>query len=362
MGRERLLVCLLVGAVMTTGVAQAAPSGPFPSALVDRDGRGSKAAPTRTRRARVAVKYLVSQQKRNGSLPAFSPVGSTADAVVSMVAARRGARSIDKAIGWLRKKVRNDKVDTMGLKAKVALAVATAGRNPRSFAGADLIGEIQDSELPNGRFGETASVFDQALALLALQGAGESFTTKSVEWLVDAQCADGGWQFDEPATEADDEHCDDGSGEDFFLSDTNTTSLVVQVLGYIEESPPAPAADPFGFFDSIRDDLKKGWGYSWGFETTDANSTALVLQAYAAQGAAPPAGARKALAELQYGFCSKNKGAFAFTWTDEDGDGKYKRSGPDVGATVGAIMGLTETPFWFGGNKVAKSLPKLKCR
>jgi len=339
---RRLVVCLVAGAVVATGVAHAGP--------------------TRTRRARVAVKYLVSQQKPNGSLPAFSAIGSTADAVVSMVAARRGAKAIDNAMGWLRKKVRNDKVESLGLRAKVALAAATAGRNPRSFGGTDLIAEIQDAELESGRFGEDTPVFDQALALLALQGAGASFTTKSVQWLVDAQCGDGGWQFDEPPTASDDEHCDDGSGSDFFLSDTNTTSLVVQVLGYIEESPPPPATDPFEFFESIRDDdVKRGWGYSWGFETTDANSTALVLQAYAAQGLTPPQGARKAMTELQYGFCSKNKGAFAFTWTDEDGDGKYTRSGPDVGATVGAIMGLTETPYWFGGRKASKSLPKPKC-
>ena len=324
----------------------------------------AQAAPTRTRRARVAVRYLVSQQKPNGSLPAFSAVGSTADAVVSMVAARRGAKAIDKALGWLRRKVRNGKVEEVGPQAKVALAVATAGRNPRNFGGANLIKEIQDSELENGRFGEGTAVFNQALALLALQGAGASFTTKSVEWLVDAQCGDGGWQFDEPATEADDEHCDNGSGTDFFLTDTNTTSLVVQVLGYIEESPPQPAADPFTFFKSIRDDVKNGWGYSWrSFESlTDANSTALVIQAYSAAGQKPPAGARKALTALQYGFCSKNKGAFAFTWEDDDGDGKYKRDEPNVGATIGAIMGLTETPFWFGGNKVTRSPPKLKCR
>jgi len=360
-GSRRLLVGLLVGAVMTTP--------PFIEPLLAASGAEGKlppgdaqTAPGRTRRARVAVKYLVSQQKPNGSLPAFSAVGSTADAVVGMVSARRGARAIGEAIGWLRNKVRNDKVGSFGLKAKVALAVATAGRNPRNFGGANLIREIRDTELESGRFGENTPVFDQALALLALQGAGASFTTKSVEWLVDAQCDDGGWQFDEPAGEGDDEHCDAGTDDDFFLSDTNTTSLVVQVLGYIEESPPLPATDPFAFFDAIRDDLKRGWGYSWGFETTDANSTALVLQAYAAHGATPPTGARKALAGLQYGFCSKNKGAFAFTWTDEDGDGKFTRSGPDVGATAGAIMGLTETPFWFGGRPVSKSLPKLKCK
>jgi len=337
----RVIACLVAGAVLLGGVAQAAP--------------------TRVRRARVAVKYLVSQQKPNGSIPAFSAIGSTADGVVSMVAARRGARAIDKALDWLRKKVRNDKVDTIGLKAKTALAVASAGRNPRSFGGADLVAEIQDSELESGRLGADTPVFDHALGLLALQGAGASFTTASVEWLVDGQCGDGGWQFDQPAAETDDENCDDGSGSDFFLSDTNTTSLVVQVLGYIEDSPPEPATDPFEFFDAIRDELKNGWGYSWGFETTDANSTALVLQAYAAQGQTPPPGARKALTGLQYGFCSKNKGAFAFTWTDEDGDGRFTRSGPDAGATVGAVMGLTETPYWFGGRRVSKSLPKLKC-
>jgi hypothetical protein len=204
-------------------------------------------------------------------------------------------------------------------------------------------------------------VFDQALALLALQGAGESFTTASVEWLVDGQCADGGWQFDSPAGPGDDEHCSDGTDSDFFLSDTNTTSLVVQVLGYIEESPPEPSVNPFTFFRAIRDDDRDGWGYSWGLEVTDANSTALVLQAYAATGRNAPKGSRKALARLQYGFCSENAGAFAFTWTDEDGDGKFIRSGPDVGASIGAIMGLTETPYWFGSKTVKGPAPKPNC-
>ena len=33
---------------------------------------------------------------------------------------------------------------------------------------------------------------------------------------------------------------------------------------------------------------RHGWGYTWGFETTDANSTALVIQAYAAAGTPVP--------------------------------------------------------------------------
>jgi hypothetical protein len=338
----RVIACAVAGLVLTAGVATAAPSF--------------------TRRARVAVGFVVAQQKNNGSIPAFSPVGSTADAVVSMVAARRGKGAVKDAIGWLKERVRKDKADTIGLKAKVVLAATAAGANPRKFGGADLIEEIQSSELPSGRFGDATPVFDQALGLLALQGAGESFSTASVQWLVDGQCADGGWQFDEPAGPTDDVHCSDGTDTDFFLSDTNTTSLVVQVLGYIEDSPPQPAVDPFSFFADIRDDDRGGWGYSWGFEVTDANSTALVLQAYAAQGLDAPNRARRALARLQYGFCSKNAGAFAFSWSDDDGDGKFTRSGPDVGASIGAVMGLTNTPFWFGTRQVTKPAPKPDCK
>jgi hypothetical protein len=327
-------------------------------------GVPADAGPSRKHRARVAVRYLMSEQKNNGSFPAFSPIGSTADAVVSMAAARRGRQSIDKAVDYLRDKVTEGKVNEVGLAAKVALAVAAAGRDPKRFGGVNLIRRLRKSELDNGRYGRGTAVFDHALALIALQAGGAQFTTKSVRWMVAAQCDDGGWQYDKPAKRRDNKHCFRRDSSDQFRSDTNTTSLVVQALAYIEESPPEPDVSPFRFFRAIRDDEFKGWGYSWNFRTTDANSTALVIQAYAAEGRTRPRGARKALKRLQYGLCKK-RGAFAFTWNDEDGDGDFRRSGRDLGATIGAILGLLEKPLWFPAfedPKIKKRPPKPDCR
>jgi hypothetical protein len=299
-------------------------------------------------RARVAAGYVSAHQSKDGSFPAFSAVGSTSDAIVSLVAAKSSEESVDRALDYLEDAVGAGEVGTIGLKAKVVLAAAVGGRDPENFGGQNLVADIVSSEQPDGRLGTETTVFDQALALLALEGAGKQFTTQSVVWLADAQCRDGGWQFDEPAGPDDNKHCfNDQLETDNFQSDTNTTSLAVQVLAYIEESPPEPAANPFKFFKNIRDRQFGGWGYSWGVETTDANSTALVLQAFYSEGVPPPTGARHALKRLQYPVCSgkKRAGAFAFTWAD-DGGGKFTRSGADLGATIGGVLGLLEVPLW----------------
>jgi hypothetical protein len=307
------------------------------------------AKPGQKFRARVAAGYVSARQSKDGSFPAFSTVGSTADAVVSLVAAKSSEESVQSALDFLENAVGAGEVDTIGLKAKVVLAAAAGGRDPENFGGQNLVADIVSSEEPDGRLGTGTTVFDQALALLALEGAGKQFATQSVVWLAEAQCRDGGWQFDEPAGPDDNRHCfNDQLEADNFQSDTNTTSLAVQVLAYIEESPPEPAGNPFKFFKNIRDGQFGGWGYSWGFETTDANSTALVLQAYASEGVSAPKGARHALKRLQYPVCSgkKKAGAFAFTWADDDGDGTFTRTGPDLGATIGGVLGLLEVPLW----------------
>src|SRR5918999_1059138 len=90
------------------------------------------AALTARRRAVVAAGYLASRQAQDGSFTgSVSPVGGTADAVLSMVAARRGPRVIDRAIGFLKGQVQAGEVDTVGLQAKVVMAAVAAGRNPR---------------------------------------------------------------------------------------------------------------------------------------------------------------------------------------------------------------------------------------
>ena len=230
-----------------------------------------------------AIAYVSSQQRPNGSIPAFSPIGSTADAVLAFVAAGIGEDQLTDALGFLRRRVAHGKADSVGLQAKIVTAVVAAGGDPRSFGGEDLVQAIVDSLGAHGRF-DKAAVFDDALAVIALVAAGETVPDVAVQWLVDAQCADGGWQYNKPASANDDEHCHNTlrPTKDFFDSDTNTTSYVVQA---IEAAGGATfTADPFAFFDEIRDDQRHGWGYTWGFETTDANSTALAIQAYSGRG------------------------------------------------------------------------------
>ncbi len=314
---------VLVGA---TATAQAAP-------LTDR-GRAAR-----------AVAYLASKQRANGSIPAFSPIGSTADAVSAFVAARVGRTRMHRALRYLRTQVKAGHVNAIGLQAKVALAVAAAGRNPRAFGGVNLIQALRDT-LAGGHFGDSA-VFDDAAALLALEAAGATPGNGLTAWLLAAQCPDGGWAYDLPHAPGDDEHCSDGSATDFFTSDSNTTSLVVQALTAMNTTDWL--SSPFGFFATLRDHAKGGWAYSASFVATDGNSTGLVLQAYAAASLKIPSGGRIALRKLQYAKCW----AFAYTYSGA------ARGDADVGATIGAVPGLLREPFPVHGRLPAARLPTI---
>jgi hypothetical protein len=303
--------------------------------------------------SRAAAHYIAQHQADDGEVTnGFSPIGTTADAVLSFVAARRGPRAIEKALDYL--EAHEAEVTGVGLTAKVVMALVAGGRDPRSFAGRDLVEEITSTEGEDGRYGADTAVFDHALAMLALAAAGQEISENATDWLANAQCPDGGWQYDRPydgATE--DANCFDGDDpNDFFASDTNTTSYARQALLH-GTGTHSLKSSPFGFFRFTRDEEKGGWGYTAGY-VTDSNSTALVIQTYAAVDRALPKGAKAALRDLQYPLCRKN-GAFAFTWTDPDGDGKNnKRSGPDTGATVGAVLGLLEKPLPLAAADVTK--------
>ncbi|MGH2788096.1 MAG: hypothetical protein ACRDJV_09315, partial [Actinomycetota bacterium] len=267
--------------------------------------------------------------------------------------------AIDRAMGFLRSQVRSGEAATIGLKAKVAMAAVAAGRNPRRFGGENLISDLRASMQPDGRYGATTAVLDHALAVLALAAARATVDPQAGAWLADAQCADGGWQYDQPAGAGDDEHCWDGTDTDFFRSDTNTTSLAVQALESVSGSP-APAVNPFAFFRAARDEVKRGWGYDLSFTMTDANSTSMVLGTYTAAGRDAPPAAVRALKELQYLRCGRKYGAFAFTWVDPEGDGTLTRTDPDTFATTSGILGLLRKPLPVPEQRVSK--PAATCR
>ena len=321
--RVSALLLMVAIAVASTATASLASSTAVAAAQTD-PGRAGR-----------AVGYMAAQQRPNGSIPAFSPIGSTADAILAFVAAGTGRDAMLSALGYLHAKVAAGKVSTIGLLSKVSMAVAATGRDPRKYAGHNLLREIRSTRDAHGRFG-SASVLDESLAILAIEGAGAVPPPSAMAWLASAECPDGGWQFDEPYNPAtDDIHCLStiSPGTDFFQSDTNTTSYAVQAM---EAAGSASFAyHPFAFFRSLRDPVHGGWGYTAGFTTTDANSTSLVVQAFASAGKRAPSGSLAALRALQYAAC----GAFAYSWNGS------ARSGPDIGATIGAVPGLLRRPF-----------------
>ena len=296
------------------------------------------------KRAARGAAYLASQQQPDGSIPAFSPIGSTADAILAFVASGAGGKAMHEAIGYLRAQTVAGNVNNLGLRAKVVLALDAAGRNPSAFGGHDLVTEIGSTLRTNGRFGSDA-VLDDALAVLALVSAGDPPVAKASTWLLKAQCPDGGWAYDEPYDpKHDDAHCHSGSS-DFFDSDSNTTGYVVMALAATGHT--GWSVSPFAFFDTLRDPDKGGWSYSGSFIATDANSTSLVLQAYAAAGVHVPPGGLSALRGLQYADC----GAWAYSWNgDTLGD-------PDVGATIAAVPAVLLEPLPITPSPVKKGVP-----
>ncbi len=324
----------------------------------------SGGAATPKKAARAAVSYIASKQTPGGAIPAFSKVGSTSDAVLALAAARRGPRPIRRALDYLATQVRSpqsadERVDTVGEKAKVALAAVAGGRNPRRFGTRNLLAEIKNTQLDRGRYGRGTAVLDHALAMLALRAArpadDAATARRAARWLRDAQCRDGGWQYDKPSGAKDDRRCSTGAEDDFFTTDTNTSSYAFQALRHRRKRLNH---NPLRFFTRARDRARRGWGYSPD-SLTDANSTALVLQAYASSNQAAPSSSLKALRRLQYRLCGKRGGAFAFTWEPKSGGG-YRRSGRNLGATIGAVPGLLGRPLPLRPVPVTKGVPQRK--
>ena len=305
------------------------------------------ASPTYQRRAAMATRYIVTQQADDGSIPALDdPIPWTADAVVAMVSARRAPKAITKALGFL--EASSEEIDSVGEIAKVVLALVAGGRDPHAFVGRDLIAELIATQGSDGRYGADTSVFSHAIAMLALQAAHEEASLDlAAAWLVGAQCGSGGWQVIGPPVAGEDDRCSFGY-PDIDEANADTTSLAIQALEGMSD-PVALAHDPFAFLDTLLDPNNGGWSYdrSDSFHSnftssySNANTTGMVLQAYAAADMTPPTGSRAALARLQRRLCGPRAGSFFYTWGDADGDGTFERSGRDnLASTIAAIGGL----------------------
>jgi energy-coupling factor transport system substrate-specific component len=86
----------------------------------------------------------------------------------------------------------NEEISSPGDLARTILALQASGRDPREFAGRNLVGELVDRRRDNGSWeGWPGST---AFAVIALRDAGTTGGLKrSLEWLLKVQNEDGGW-------------------------------------------------------------------------------------------------------------------------------------------------------------------------
>jgi hypothetical protein len=233
-----------------------------------------------------ASAWLREQQDASGGFFGFSgepDPGTTTDAVLALYAAQQrdpaAAAALDAALIYLeREETGGAYAETgPGQAAKLALAAVTGGRDPRDFAGMNLIVAMTAplaTPVPEGIGGIYGDdLYDHALVLIALTAAGEAISDAALEPLRAVQGADGGWAFDGSTAPG--------------ASDSNTTALVIQALVAAGRGDDPMVARALAFLSTL---LAPDGGFAYGPADpliADANSTALVLQALIAAGEDP---------------------------------------------------------------------------
>jgi hypothetical protein len=267
--------------------------------------------------AQAAATWLANQLTPQGFIPnaegSTQPsLSSTAQAVLALAAANVDRSGAERAVGYLESNVdayvTSDGVDGPAQLALLILDAEAVGVNPTSFGGTNLVSRLlateQTSGVDAGLFGTedqvaafSAGGYQQGLALAALAAAGVTGTAQTeaaVNWLVGEQCPDGGWTSPDNAGDAGDagsgaNPCS-GAPADFAGPDTNSTAVAVEGLAAQGAITPSVSSAALSFF-SAGQDPDGGWSFypnaADAPQSTDPDSTSLVIQALVALGASP---------------------------------------------------------------------------
>lgn len=262
--------------------------------------------------------------------------GATVTVGLALAAAGVGEEEFDAIVDLLADDVDafvvEGSADRAGALGRLAMLAYAAGEDPNDFGGEALLDRILATDTA-ALFGDPSypGIYSHASALLGLATGGpytpeqEADIEEALDLLVAQQCPNGGWQNDVRTGDA-------ACGTGFAGPDTNTTSLVVQALAAFEVDP---GIDPLTYYAAARN-ADGGFGYAAG-QATDANSTALSVQALRAAGG-DPAAALAALLRLQLGctYDAEDRGAWAFQPED---DGSLEANGFATGDAVPAAAG-----------------------
>jgi hypothetical protein len=245
---------------------------------------GSSSAATQVDPASRAIAYLQAEQSASdGSIP----VGASTDTVSEEYAIGAAAAGYDPSalrqgsgpsvMTYLSRHAASA-CATAGACGELIQAVVAAGLDPSSFGGVDLLTTLDGFyDTATGVFGD-GEAFTQALAVQGLVAAAQAVPAAAVHRLVSAQDSDGGWDFLLIKN-------DPNAATDFDSSDTNSTAMVLMAL----DAAGVHARDHAALaWLHIQQDADGGFPYQAGFGT-DPDSTALVLQGLLAAGQNPNA-------------------------------------------------------------------------
>jgi hypothetical protein len=188
--------------------------------------------------------------------------------------------------------------------AKLIMATIAAGENPRTLGGVDSVAKLETMVGGDGKIGGEADTFvAHPLGVLALASAQRPIPALAVDYMKAAQQENGSWAWD-------------GTAET--PGDTNTTAFVIQALVAAGEASDSEAVSKaLAYAKSIQNE-DGGWPYQNPSEygtATDANSTAVTIQAIIA-GGQDPAGSGWALdgasPVVTLGALQNASGAFAW--------------------------------------------------
>lgn len=215
----------------------------------------------------------------------FADAGETVDGLLALTAAKTELSAAQRITAWLKANAKDYATGSgttpsnyyPGALAKLLLAAESQYADVHHFGGLDLVGQLRAEEQPDGSFADVADPsygkgpIDQALALIALSHARSLWywpDAKSIAWLVGQQCGDGG--FTAQTQDAPAQTCDD----------VDATAYAAQALLTVHSSAAAAAMH----WLTLHQNSDGGFGIANGKASSNANSTALALQAEAAAG------------------------------------------------------------------------------
>jgi hypothetical protein len=223
-----------------------------------------------TAAATKAISWLHTLQAADGTVAGSA--SRTEDIVLGLVANGQSVNGFSTAgktpIDSLRARIAEEE-KTAGNIAGLIMAISAAGLDPTSFAGHNLLQDLECTY--NAQTGAyNTQLFNDALAVLALPAGAAP--EKAKEFLESQQQTDGGWEF-----------------QTGFGSDTNTTALVLMALNSADALTETARDKALAYF-KLHQKVSGGFEYSTPYAEpgdSDPNSDAAVIQALLAIGEDP---------------------------------------------------------------------------